>query len=66
MLFDVLHPFLEIVKALCAGQGKRDDDRFRILVIHRGEGSESLFSGGIPQLQLHVALALRCTFACDS
>ena len=66
MLFDILHPFLEVVKALGAGQTKRDNDRLCILVVHRGEGSESLLSCGIPELQLDVTLALGWTLAGDS
>ena len=66
MLFDILHPFLEIVKALGTGQTKGDNDRLSILVIHRGEGSESLLSCGIPELQLDVTLALGWTLAGDS
>ena len=66
MLFDILHPFLEIVKALGTGQTKGDNDRLSILVVHRGEGSESLLSCGIPELQLDVTLALGWTLAGDS
>lgn len=62
MLLNLLQPSVNVVEALLVGQVEHDQDTVRALVVCLGDGSITLLTSRVPNLQSHCALVnLECT-----